>query len=98
MKLANGIVEIKVGAQTETERREKKMRYDDAICAIFSSIDGIVLGGGVTLYKVSENLDIKSSGDTILKEALSIPFKQIMINAGENIEEKLEILKKVRVE
>ena len=94
IKLANGIVEIKVGAQTETERREKKMRYDDAISAISSSDDGIVLGGGVTLYKVSEDLSLKTAGDKILKEALSIPFKQIMINAGENIEEKLEKLKK----
>ncbi|MDE5539721.1 MAG: hypothetical protein K2J20_04470 [Bacilli bacterium] len=94
MQLANGIVEIKVGAQTEIERREKKMRYDDAICAISSSVDGIVLGGGVTLYKISKDLDIKTPGDTVLKEALSIPFKQIMINAGVDVEEKLKILKK----
>ncbi len=93
IKLSNGIVEIKVGAQTETERREKKMRYDDAISAISSSVDGIVLGGGVTLYKISEDLDVITAGDKILKEALSIPFKQIMINAGEDIEEKLKILK-----
>lgn len=92
IQLANGIVEIRVGAQTTTERREKKMRFDDAICAIASSIDGIVLGGGVTLFKVSESMDIKTAGDAILKKALSIPFKQIMINAAEPIEEKIEIL------
>lgn len=94
IKFASGIVEIRVGAQTQTERREKKMRYDDAICAISSSVDGIVLGGGVTFYKISEDLNIKTSGDKILKEALSIPFKQIMINAGEDLEEKIKILKK----
>lgn len=94
IKLSEGIVEIKVGAQTETERREKKMRYDDAISAISSSVDGIVLGGGVTFYRISEDLIVKTEGDKILKDALSIPFKQIMINAGEDVEEKLEALKK----
>lgn len=94
IKLTTGIVEIKVGAQTETERREKKMRYDDAISAISSSIDGIVLGGGVTLYKIGETMDIKSNGDKILNEALSIPFRKILINAGEDIQKNLDILKK----
>lgn len=95
IKLTTGIVEIKVGAQTETERREKKMRYDDAISAISSSIDGIVLGGGVTLYKIGETMDIKSNGDKILNEALSIPFRKILINAGEDIQKNLDILKRL---
>ncbi len=94
MKLTAGIVEIMVGAQTETERREKKMRFDDALSAIASSVDGIVLGAGVTLYKISEMLDVKSFGDKILKEALSTPFRQILINAGEDVQKNVDILKK----
>lgn len=83
--LNNGLAIIEVGGNTITEIREKKMRFDDALCAISSLEEGVVPGAGVTLLKISSTL----SADSILKEALKEPFKQILRNASED-EEKIE--------
>lgn len=80
--LENGLIEIKVGALTMTERREKKMRYIDAYHAIFASLSGIVLGGGLTYLKVSEKMITKTNGDKIMQKSLKAPFEQILINAA----------------
>lgn len=91
--LQNGIIEINVGANTETERREKKMRYDDALCALESSKEGIVSGCGLTFYEISEKLPLLNGCHDIIKNTLKEPFKQIMLNSGldENI-----IISKIR--
>ncbi len=72
---------ILVGARTVTERREKKMRYEDAICAL-GALRLVCLGGGVTLYKISEELNDTSSGALILKNALKEVLLQIIDNSG----------------
>lgn len=77
-----GTAEILVGAQTTTERREKKMRFDDALWAISSASKGVVPGSGLILSQVSEELDDESIGSKILKIALLKPLEQIMYNAG----------------
>lgn len=84
--LEKGLVEIKVGALTETERKEKKMRYDDALSAIALAIHGVVMGGGLTTLKIASLMSINTIGDKILQESLQEPFKQILINAGEDTE------------
>lgn len=84
---------IEVGANTKTERREMKMRYDDALCAINTAVFGIVLGSGIPFLKISENLNIKNNGYKILKQSLSKPFEQILINSGLNNEEILKYIK-----
>lgn len=90
----NGLIEISVGAPTKTERREKKMRYDDALWAIDSAAKGIVPGGGITLFKISNEINDKTLGDQIIKSTLQIPFEQIINNAGLNLDEiKNEIIK-----
>ena len=76
-----GIAEIKVGAPTITERREKKMRFDDALCAIDCAAKGMIPGGGITLLEISEKIESNTIGSKILKEALKEPFKQIMQNS-----------------
>ena len=83
-KLTNGIGMIYVGATTTTEAREKKMRFDDALCALKSAASGIIPGSGLILLKIKENLEAKKSGSTILKEALDKPFMQILENVGVN--------------
>ncbi len=92
-KLAGGVAVIKVGAPTETELKNRKLRIEDALNATKSAIEeGIVPGGGTTLLKISEKLISLSNelegdqktGVEIVKEALSAPAKQIAINAGEN--------------
>ena len=92
--LTSNSIEIQVGGLTTTEKREKKMRFDDAKCAIFSSSNGILKGSGLSLYEVSEKLEVKNEADDILKIALKSPFEQIMINAGLDKNEIINEIKK----
>lgn len=90
-KLAGGVAVIEVGAATEVELKDKKLRIEDALNATRAAIEeGIVAGGGVTLIKVSKILEEKvkefegdeRTGGEILLRALDAPLKQIAINAG----------------
>lgn len=73
---------ILIGANTKTELRERRMRLEDAICAVYSSKDGVLIGGGLSLLKVSSKLISKSEVELIWKSALEEPFKQLMYNSG----------------
>ena len=75
--LENGLALIEVGGKTNTEIRETKMHFDDAINAIFSLDDGVSLGGGISYLEVAEKLNEKF----ILKNILEKPFKKIIDNA-----------------
>ncbi len=102
--LEGGIATILVGANTDIEQKEKKLRIEDALSATTSALEeGIVAGGGITLYKMSKFLvkkinDLKSIEDKIgfeiVANALSAPIKQILINAGENSTKILETIDK----
>lgn len=88
-KLSGGVAVIKVGAATETELKEKKLRIEDALNATRAAIEeGIIPGGGISLIKAISVLDeIQAEGDektgvAIIKRALETPLKQIAINAG----------------
>lgn len=89
-KLSGGVAVIRVGAITETEMLEKKLRIEDALNATKAAVkEGILPGGGSTYYKISSQLNsnsLKSSdvkiGYNILKNALSAPLKQICENSG----------------
>jgi chaperonin GroEL len=88
-KLAGGVAEIKVGAASETEMKEKKARVEDALHATrAANEEGIVPGGGVALIRASQSLkDVKLAGDRrlgveILKRALELPARTIAENAG----------------
>jgi chaperonin GroEL len=91
-KLHGGVAVLKVGAATETELKEKKHRYEDALSATRAAVEeGIVPGGGVALLRASEAIDLAKYkndpeaqvGAKILKAALSEPARQIALNAGE---------------
>ena len=88
-KLSGGVAVIKVGASTETELKEKKHRYEDALSATRAAVEeGIVPGGGVTLLKAATALDAKglssdeATGIAIVKRALEAPIRTIAGNAG----------------
>ena len=90
-KLAGGVAVIKVGASTEIEMKEKKMRIEDALSATKAAVEeGIVAGGGVALINAIpavEKLLDTTTGDTktgvqIVLKALEAPIKQIAKNAG----------------
>ena len=88
-KLSGGVAVIKVGASTETELKEKKHRYEDALSATRAAVEeGIVPGGGVTLLRAATELNPDSyqgdekTGVLIVKRALEEPLRQIAKNAG----------------
>ena len=90
-KLSGGVAVIKVGAATETEMREKKLRIEDALNATRAAVEeGIVAGGGtayVTAAKAVKELLKDATGDektgiALVAKALEAPIKQIAVNAG----------------
>lgn len=88
--LGGKVAVIKVGGATETEIDEKKFRVDDAVAATKAALaEGIVAGGGVTLVNLADKIVVKgadsvSAGRSIVKSALTQPFRQLMLNAGLN--------------
>nr|ARW69421.1 60-kDa chaperonin [Polysiphonia sp.] len=93
-KLSSGVAVIKVGAATETEMRNKKLRLEDAINATKAAIEeGIVPGGGSTYIHLSKELLIWANqflfgeeliGALIVQKALSFPLYRMSMNAGIN--------------
>jgi chaperonin GroEL len=93
-KLAGGVAVIKVGAATETEMKDRKLRLEDAINATKAAVEeGIVPGGGTTYAHLAPDLeswaagnlkDEQLTGAMIVARALSSPLKRIAENAGQN--------------
>jgi len=93
-RLSGGVAIIQVGAQTETELKEKKLRVEDALNATKAAVEeGIVIGGGCTLLKLAGRVEgIKAQlkndeqrvGADIVKRALGYPLRLIAQNAGVN--------------
>ncbi len=93
-KLAGGVAVVKVGAATETEMKDRKLRLEDAINATKAAVEeGIVPGGGTTLAHLAPQLDdwansnVKGEeliGAMIVSRALAAPLKRIAENAGQN--------------
>ena len=90
-KLAGGVAVIKVGAATEVEMKEKKLRIEDALNATKAAVEeGIVAGGGVALINVMGAVEAvvdtlegdEKTGATIVLKSLTAPMKQIADNAG----------------
>merc|ERR1712139_641828 len=83
-----------VGAHTETELKDKKLRVEDALCATKAAVEeGIVVGGGCTLIKLSKEVEIIKKnmhddehiiGAEIVRKALLYPLRLIANNAGAN--------------
>ncbi|KAI7844899.1 hypothetical protein COHA_001548 [Chlorella ohadii] len=93
-RLSGGVAVIQVGAQTETELKEKKLRVEDALNATKAAVEeGIVTGGGCTLLRLSHMVDAfkatltddeQKIGADIVKRALPYSLKLIANNAGDN--------------
>ena len=101
-KLAGGVAVIKVGAATEVELKERKLRVEDALSATRAAVEeGIVPGGGVALLRAEKALakaekllsEDELTGITILRKALEEPLRMIAENAGQ---EGMVIVEKVR--
>jgi chaperonin GroEL len=106
-KLSGGVAVIKVGAATETELKEKKLRIEDALNSTRAAVEeGIVSGGGTALVNVIRSVDeLESSlpigdektGVSIIKRSLEEPVRQIAHNAGLEGSVIVERLKKEEV-
>ena len=93
-KLAGGVAVIKVGAATETEMKDRKLRLEDAINATKAAVEeGIVPGGGCTLAHISNDLynwskenleEDELIGALIVEKALTAPLRRIIENTGVN--------------
>ena len=90
-KLCGGVAVIKVGAATETEMKEKKLRMEDALAATKAAVEaGIVAGGGTALVHAidkvkaacAELTGAEKTGSEIVIKALEAPLRQIVANAG----------------
>ncbi len=101
-KLSNGVAVLKVGAQTESEMKDKKLRIEDALNATKAAVsEGIVVGGGAALagaYKAlrntlkDENPDVQKGINAVL-DSLYAPLRQIADNAGYDADEIEEQMK-----
>lgn len=91
-KLTGGVAVIKVGGSTEVEVKERRDRVEDALNATQAAVEeGVVIGGGAALLKAGKALknlqggnEDQNVGVKIIAKALSMPLKQIAINAGED--------------
>ncbi|MCL0056896.1 chaperonin GroEL, partial [Dehalococcoidia bacterium] len=100
-RLAGGVAVLKVGAATEVELKEKKLRVEDALSATRAAVEeGIVPGGGASLLNCISVLDDlrlegdESTGAAILKRALEEPLRTIVENAGEEGSVVVDFVKK----
>ncbi len=103
-KLAGGVAVIKVGAATETELKEKKLRIEDALNATRAGVEeGMVPGGGTAFINVLKSLDsVQAEGDeltgvNLVRKALEAPIRQIADNAGVEGSVIVERLKKEKL-
>jgi chaperonin GroEL len=102
-KLTNGVAVIKVGATTESELKEKKLKIEDALNATKAAVEeGIVIGGGAALVEIyneikeelkSEVVDVQK-GINVVVESLLTPIMQIADNSGYDALEIVELQKK----
>lgn len=78
----HGLIKINISAPTRTECREKRMRLEDALCAVSVSQNGILPGSGLSLYQIADQLNEDTIGNVIWKMTLIKPLEQILWNAG----------------
>ena len=92
-KLVGGVGIIKVGGSSDTEIAERKDRAEDALCSAKAAIkDGIIPGGGYTLYSIARKLKGDDIATKILRQALQEPIKKIIENSGQVPEAVLAVL------
>ena len=98
-KFVGGISIVHVGGNTETEVKERKDRFDDALNATKAAIEeGIVPGGGVALLHMRDLIEVNDIGSQIVYEACSAPLKKILSNAGVEQEKIYQIMNDIKSE
>lgn len=94
-KLKGGIAVIRIGAHTDAERNYLKDKAEDTVHSVQSALEeGVVEGGGISLYRVAQSLKSGSIGEAILARALTGPLRQILHNSGKDYAEIIKDLPK----
>jgi chaperonin GroEL len=89
--LSAKIANVKVGANSDVELKEKKDRVEDAVCATKAAIkEGIVPGGGIALLNAAQKIKATDKAEQVLFDAIKSPFKVILSNAGIESNTKLK--------
>lgn len=92
-KLRGGIATLRIGAPTDFERDYLRLKAEDSVKAVQAALaEGIVEGGGMTLWRLAQEIKPETVGEEILKKALTSPLKKIIENAGKDYTEIIKDL------
>lgn len=92
-KLKGGVAVIRIGAHTDAERNYLKDKAEDTVHSVQSALqEGVVEGGGISLYRLAQSLKSSSTGESILARALTAPLRQIVHNSGKDYAEIIKNL------
>jgi chaperonin GroEL len=84
-QLRGGVAVLKVGTYGDYEREYIKLKAEDTVKAVKAALEeGIVEGGGMTLWRIADELKSNTVGEEILKKALKAPLRKIIENAGKD--------------
>lgn len=87
-RLRGGIAVLRIAAPSDLEREYLKYKAEDAVKAVQAALaEGIVEGGGMSLWRLAQELETKTIGDQILKKVLTAPLKKIIENSGRDYAE-----------
>ncbi len=90
-RLRGSVAILKIGASTDLERGHLRDKADDAVKSVKAALEeGIVEGGGMALYHISEDMEAKTLGEQILKVSLTSPVRRIIENAGKDYTEVIK--------
>lgn len=93
-KLRGGVAVLKIGSPTDQERGYLKDKAEDAVKATIAALEeGVVEGGGMTLWRLAQELNPKTIGEEVLKRAMVAPLKRIIENAGKEYADVISNLK-----
>lgn len=90
-KLRGGVAVLKIGAPTDFERDYLRLKAEDAVKAVQAALEeGVVEGGGMTFYRIAQELKPRTVGEEILKKSLTSPLRRIIENAGKDYAEVIK--------
>lgn len=85
-RLQGGVSLIKIAGDNEQQTKEKKLKLEDALNAVKSAMDeGIIIGGGMSLYDASIKIDLSTEAGNLVFNVIRTPLKQILTNAEEDV-------------
>lgn len=92
-KMRGGVAVLRIGASTDFERDYLRLKAEDSVKAVQAALaEGIVEGGGMTLWRIAQEIKPKTIGEEILKKAMTAPLRKIIENAGKDYTEVISAM------